>query len=76
MASPLSVVLLGGGTVGSAVAQLLVEQAEDLTARIGRPLELKGVAVRDASKPRSGISAELITQDAAKLASSGKSKIH
>ncbi len=71
MASPLSVVLLGGGTVGSAVAQLLVEQAEDLTARIGRPLELKGVAVRDASKPRSGISAELITQDAAKLASSG-----
>lgn len=71
MASPLSVVLLGGGTVGSAVAQLLVEQAEDLTARIGRPLELKGVAVRDAGKPRSGISAELITQDAAKLASSG-----
>ena len=47
MSSPLSVVILGGGTVGGAVANLLVEQAEDLTARIGRPLKLTGVAVRD-----------------------------
>ena len=71
MSSPLSVVILGGGTVGGAVAKLLVEQAEDLTARIGRPLKLTGVAVRDTAKQRLGIAPELITADAGKLASSG-----
>ena len=71
MSSPLSVVILGGGTVGGAVAKLLVEQTEDLTARIGRPLKLTGVAVRDTTKQRIGIASELITADASKLASSG-----
>ena len=71
MAKPLSVVLLGGGTVGAAVARLLVEQADDFTARIGSQVELKGVAVRDASKKRAGIDSKLITTDAAALAASG-----
>jgi homoserine dehydrogenase len=71
MAKPLSVVLLGGGTVGAAVARLLVEQAEDFTARVGSQVELKGVAVRDASKKRAGIDLKLITTDAAGLAASG-----
>ena len=71
MAKPLSVVLLGGGTVGAAVARLIVEQADDFTARIGSQVELKGVAVRDASKKRAGIDPKLITTDAAGLASSG-----
>jgi len=71
MSTPLSVVLLGGGTVGEAVAKLLVDQASDLAARIGRPLELKGVAVRDSNKRRAGISPELITTDSQKLANSG-----
>lgn len=71
MAKPLSVALLGGGTVGAAVARLLVEQADDFTARIGSQVELKGVAVRDASKKRTGIDPKLITTDAAGLASSG-----
>ncbi len=70
MAKPLSVALLGGGTVGAAVARLLVEQAEDFTARVGSQVELKGVAVRDASKKRAGIDAKLITTDAAGLAAS------
>lgn len=71
MAKPLSVVLLGGGTVGAAVARLLVEQADDFTARVGSQVELKGVAVRDASKKRVGIDPKLITTDAAGLAASG-----
>lgn len=71
MAKPLSVALLGGGTVGAAVARLLVEQAEDFTARVGSQVELKGVAVRDASKKRAGIDPKLITTDAAGLAASG-----
>ena len=44
--TPLKVALLGCGTVGSMVARLLIEQADDLEARIGRPLELVGIAVR------------------------------
>ena len=49
MSAPITVALLGGGTVGSQVARLLLEQSDDLAARIGAPLELVGVAVRDAS---------------------------
>lgn len=48
----LRVGLLGCGVVGSQVARLLVEQAGDLAARVGAPLELVGVAVRDTTKPR------------------------
>jgi homoserine dehydrogenase len=71
MSKPLSVALLGGGTVGSAVAKLLIEQSEDLAARIGRPLVLTGVAVRDAGKDRLGIDPKLITTDAETLVASG-----
>ena len=69
--APITVALLGGGTVGSAVAQLLTDPSGDLAARIGRPLTLTGVAVRDASIKRDGIPAELITTDSAALAASG-----
>jgi homoserine dehydrogenase len=43
---PLKVALLGCGTVGSAVLRLIEEQADDLAARIGRPVEVAGIAVR------------------------------
>ena len=71
MSSPLTVALLGGGTVGASVAQLISESTEDLTARIGRELKLTGIAVRDASKPRLGVDSKLLTEDAAGLAASG-----
>ena len=71
MVSPLSVVLLGGGTVGASVAKLLVEQAQDLSARIGRPIVLNGVAVQDIKKSRDGVDPKLLTSDATKLAQSG-----
>ena len=41
---PLKVALLGCGTVGSAVLKLIEEQSEDLAARIGRPVEVAGIA--------------------------------
>ena len=51
--TPLRVALLGCGVVGSEVARLIIEQAADLRARVGRPLELVGIAVRRAgSRPR------------------------
>jgi homoserine dehydrogenase len=58
--------LLGCGTVGTEVVRLLHEQAEDLTARIGAPLELVGVAVRRMGRERGDlpIDPSLFTTDA------------
>jgi homoserine dehydrogenase len=64
---PLRVALLGCGTVGSEVARLITGSAHDLQARIGRPLELAGIAVRRANRPRPGIDPALFTTDAAAL---------
>jgi homoserine dehydrogenase len=61
--TPLKVALLGCGTVGSAVLRLVSEQADDLTARIGRPVEVAGIAVRrPAHHP--DVPAHLLTTDA------------
>ncbi|HLL63715.1 MAG TPA: homoserine dehydrogenase [Propionibacteriaceae bacterium] len=65
--TPLRVALLGCGTVGSEVARLIIGQADDLRARIGRPLELIGIAVRRAGRERAGIDPALFTTDAAAL---------
>lgn len=67
----LTVALLGGGTVGTEVARLLVENARDLEERVGAPIELTAVVVRDAARPRDGIPARLLTDDAAAVAGSG-----
>ena len=47
--TPIRVGLLGAGTVGSQTARLIVEQKDELSARIGRPIELTGVACLDPS---------------------------
>ncbi len=54
----LGVGLLGLGTVGSGVANVLLTKREALERRIGRPVEICGVLVRDVAKPR-GVSATL-----------------
>jgi homoserine dehydrogenase len=50
--APIGVGLLGCGTVGGGVLRLLAENAPRLAARIGAPLEVKRVLVRDLTKPR------------------------
>jgi homoserine dehydrogenase len=60
---PLKVALLGCGTVGSAVLSLISEQADDLTARIGRPVEVVGIAVRRPSH-HPDVPQHLLTTDA------------
>ena len=45
--TPIRVGLLGAGTVGSQTARLIVEQKDELSARVGRPIELTGVACLD-----------------------------
>jgi homoserine dehydrogenase len=66
MSDALRVALLGCGVVGSQVVRLLEEQADDLAARVGAPLELAGVAVRRPAK-HTDIAPELLTTDAAAL---------
>ncbi|HET6626460.1 MAG TPA: homoserine dehydrogenase [Nocardioidaceae bacterium] len=71
MHPPLKLALLGCGSVGSQVVRLLREQADDLTARIGAPIELVGVAVRRSELQRDAeVPAELLTTDAEGLVSS------
>jgi homoserine dehydrogenase len=52
MTKPVRLALLGCGTVGAEVVRLLHEQAADLTARIGAPLEIAGIAVRRLGRDR------------------------
>ncbi|HYO34661.1 MAG TPA: homoserine dehydrogenase [Geodermatophilus sp.] len=63
MTGPLRVALLGCGTVGGAVLRLLDEQAADLAARIGRPVQVAGVAVRRPDR-HPDVPADLLTTDA------------
>lgn len=45
--NPIRIGLLGIGTVGSETARLLIEDCEELSARVGRAIELVGVACRN-----------------------------
>ncbi|HEX2075695.1 MAG TPA: homoserine dehydrogenase [Geodermatophilus sp.] len=66
MSKALKVALLGCGTVGGAVLRLMSEQADDLAARIGRPVEVAGVAVRRPDH-HPEVPAHLLTTDAEAL---------
>jgi homoserine dehydrogenase len=68
VAAPLRVALLGCGTVGAEVVRLLHTSGDDLTARVGAPLELAGIAVRRIGRVRDlPVDAGLFTTDAAGL---------
>jgi homoserine dehydrogenase len=64
----LRVALLGCGVVGTQVARLLAEQADDLAVRTGARLELAGIAVRRMAHSRPGVDPALLTTDAMGLA--------
>ncbi|MBA2553056.1 MAG: homoserine dehydrogenase [Geodermatophilaceae bacterium] len=66
MSTPLRVAVLGCGVVGSQVVRLMQEQAAELTARVGAPLELAGIAVRR-PKRHPDLAPELLTTDAMEL---------
>jgi len=66
------IAVLGCGNVGASLIELLLDPtgAEDLARRAGARLEVVGVAVADASKPRPmapSLPLELVTEDAAGL---------
>jgi len=51
--TPLKIGMIGLGTVGGGVAKVLIEHSDRITKRALRPVELRRVAVRDLTKPRS-----------------------
>ncbi|MBM80165.1 MAG: homoserine dehydrogenase [Planctomycetaceae bacterium] len=52
MTSPLNVAIIGMGTVGGGVAQILTEHSERCARRSGRSIHIAKAVVRDLSKPR------------------------
>lgn len=65
---PVGVAVLGLGNVGSEVVRIIEDSADDLAARIGAPLVLRGVGVRTVGADR-GVPAELLTADIDELVS-------
>ncbi|MDX1887188.1 homoserine dehydrogenase [Mycolicibacterium sp. 120270] len=59
---PIGVAVLGLGNVGSEVVRIIEESADDLTARIGAPLVLRGIGVRRVADDR-GVPVDLLTSD-------------
>ncbi|WP_130865570.1 homoserine dehydrogenase [Acidipropionibacterium timonense] len=60
---PLRVALLGCGVVGSQVARMILTRPDDIVARVGRPVELAGIAVAHVGRPRHGLDSRLFTDD-------------
>jgi len=70
--SAVRVGLLGCGVVGSQVARILSDRSGELAARVGAPVQLCGIAVRELGKPRdSGLDRSLFTTDARGLVRRG-----
>ena len=64
---PVGVAVLGLGNVGSEVVRIIEDSADDLAARVGAPLVLRGVGVRRIADDR-GVPVELLTDDIEGLA--------
>ncbi len=66
--APIGVAVLGLGNVGREVVRIIESSAADLAARIGAPLELRGVAVRRVTADRP-VPAALLTDNVEELVS-------
>lgn len=65
MSEAIGIGMLGAGNVGSGVVRALQQGADRYAERIGRPLELRRVLVRDSSRSRPGLVADQLTTDVA-----------
>ncbi|MBE6094879.1 MAG: homoserine dehydrogenase [Schwartzia succinivorans] len=61
MEKPIKIGLLGAGTVGSGVLQVLRENAKEISLKAGAPVEIKSVLVRDAKKARPYMDGLIVT---------------
>ena len=64
----IGVAVLGLGNVGSEVVRIIEDSAEDLAARVGAPLVLRGIGVRRVAADR-GVPIDLLTDDLDELVS-------
>lgn len=55
----LNIALIGFGTVGSGVARILDNQAQNIAVRAGRPVRLKRVVVRDVGRSQEHLPADV-----------------
>ena len=65
---PVGVAVLGLGNVGSEVVRIIKDNADDLAARIGAPLVLRGIGVRRVAADR-GVPVDLLTDKIEELVS-------
>jgi homoserine dehydrogenase len=65
---PVGVAVLGLGNVGSEVVRIIEDSADDLAARIGAPLVLRGIGVRRVAADR-GVPTDLLTDNIDELVS-------
>ncbi|HEX2213201.1 MAG TPA: homoserine dehydrogenase [Mycobacterium sp.] len=65
---PIGVAVLGLGNVGGEVVRIIEDSADDLAARIGAPLMLRGVGVRRVADDR-GVPVEILTDNIEELVS-------
>lgn len=65
---PIGVAVLGCGNVGSQVVRIIEESAQDLAARIGAPLVLRGIGVRRVADDR-GVPVDMLTDNIDELVS-------
>ena len=63
MTEAIGVSLLGAGNVGMGVVRALLAGTGRYAAAVGRPLELRHVLVRDASRAREGVEPHQVTTD-------------
>jgi homoserine dehydrogenase len=63
MFSELRVGLLGCGVVGQGVLRLVEENSRSIEARLGRPVRVSRVYLRDGSKARAHVNPALVTSD-------------
>src|ERR1700741_653104 len=63
---PVGVAVLGLGNVGSEVVRIIEGSADDLAARVGAPLVLRGIGVRRVADDR-GVPAALLTDNIEEL---------
>ena len=66
--NPVGVAVLGLGNVGSEVVRIIEDSSEDLAARVGAPLVLRGIGVRRVAADR-GVPVGLLTDNVEELVS-------
>lgn len=59
---PIQIGLIGFGTVGQGVYRMILENQEEIIQKVGSPMDVRRVAVRDASRDR-GLPAGMMTGD-------------